>query len=273
MRCAVLGDPIAHSLSPVLHTAGYAAVGLDWTYEAVRVPAGGLATFVVGLDETWRGLSLTMPLKREALPVADEVSERARLGGAANTLVLDHAENGLWIAADNTDQPGAVAAIRERYDGTVGDVLVLGAGATAASTGLALAEMGARRIAVAARTPSRAAETVAAIASHPAAPQVRVLDLASVEVEDEDVVVSTIPAAAQTPDLVSRVGDVEVLFDVIYDPWPTPLARSAPRVVVSGLDLLVHQASLQFTAFTGVPAPLAEMRAAGERALAERSGA
>ncbi len=273
MRCAVLGDPIAHSLSPVLHNAGYAAVGLDWRYEAVRVPAGGLATFVAGLDDGWRGLSLTMPLKREALAVADQVSHRAQLGGAANTLVLDHPENGLWVAADNTDQPGAVAAVRERYDGPVGDALILGAGATAASTGLALAELGARRICVAARTPSRAADTVAAISGHPTGPQVRVVDLATVELEDEDIVVSTIPAGAQTPSLVSRVGDVEVLFDVIYDPWPTPLARAAPRILVSGLDLLVHQAALQFTAFTGVPAPLEAMRAAGESALAERSGA
>lgn len=267
MKCAVLGDPIAHSLSPVLHRAGYAAVGLHWEYDAVQVPAGGLAWFVADLGEEWRGLSVTAPLKREAMILADVVSDRVTLAGAANTLLMAGGE----VHADNTDLPGAVAAIRERYDGPIGDALILGAGATAASTGLALAELGATRIAIAARSASRASDTVAAIARHPSHPQVRVLDLATVELHDEGIVVSTIPVVAQTPGLVARVGDVEVLFDVVYDPWPTPLALAAPRTLVSGLDLLVHQAALQFTAFTGVAAPLAAMRAAGEAALRERS--
>ncbi len=267
MKCAVLGDPIAHSLSPVLHRAGYAAVGLQWEYDAVRVPAGGLAWFVAGLEEEWRGLSVTAPLKREAMILADVVSDRVKLVGAANTLLMTGGE----VHADNTDLPGAVAAIRERHDGPIGDALILGAGATAASTGLALAELGATRIAIAARSASRASDTVAAIARHPSHPRIRVLDLATVELHDEGIVVSTIPVVAQTPGLVARVGDVEVLFDVLYDPWPTPLALAAPRTLVSGLDLLVHQAALQFTAFTGVAAPLAAMRATGEAALRERS--
>ncbi len=83
--------------------------------------------------------------------------------------------------------------------------------------------------------------------------------------------VSTVPVVAQTPGLVARVGGADVLFDVVYDPWPTPLARAARSTLVSGLDLLVHQAALQFTAFTGLAAPLEAMRAAGEAALAERS--
>ena len=92
VRCAVLGDPIAHSLSPVLHRAGYAATGLDWSYDAVRVASGGLAAFVAGLDDSWRGLSLTMPLKREVLLLGDlvaSVSAAARAAGGANTVVLD----------------------------------------------------------------------------------------------------------------------------------------------------------------------------------------
>jgi shikimate dehydrogenase len=262
----VVGDPIAHSLSPVLHQAGYAAVGLDWEYGAAEVPAGGLAGFVASLGEEWRGLSVTAPLKREALILANVVSDRVKLVGAANTLLMTGGE----VHADNTDLPGAVAAIRERYDGAISDALILGAGATAASTGLALAELGATRIAIAARSASRASDTVAAIAGHPRGPQVRVLDLATVELEDQDIVVSTVPAVAQTPGLVARVGNVEVVFDALYDPWPTPLALAAPRTLVSGMDLLVHQAALQFTAFTGVAAPLAAMRAAGEAALRER---
>jgi shikimate dehydrogenase len=263
VRCAVLGDPIAHSLSPVLHRAAYDATGLDWSYEAVRVPAGGLAEHVAGLDASWRGLSLTMPLKREAMPLAHTVSARAGLVGAANTLLLVEGE----VHADNTDLPGAAAALRERYDGPVGAATVLGAGATAASVGLALCDLGARSILLLARDASRAAETVAAIEGHPAAPRVDVLDLAIGRPVGE-VLVSTIPAAAQDAELVSRCAEPPVVFEVVYDPWPTPLAAAASdRVLVSGLDLLVHQAALQFSLFTGLPAPLERMRDAGRVAV------
>ncbi len=94
MQCGVLGDPIAHSLSPVLHRAGYVACGLDWEYDAHRVPAGGLAGFVDGLDASWRGLSVTAPLKREAADRADSVTATVALAGVANTLVRD----GRWLA-------------------------------------------------------------------------------------------------------------------------------------------------------------------------------
>lgn len=266
MKCAVLGDPIAHSLSPALHLAGYAALGLDWTYDSVRVPAGGLAGHLATLDASWRGLSLTMPLKREAMSLADRVSARATLAGAANTLVL--VDGG--VHADNTDLPGAVEALQERYDGTVRSATILGAGATAASTGLALCEAGASEVTLLVRSRARAADTAAAIDRHPSGPRVRVGSLAD-DAPTGDVLVSTIPAAAQTPDLVARCADVPVVFEVLYDPWPTPLAAAAgERVLVSGLDLLVHQAALQFEIYTGSPAPLAEMRAAGEAALAAR---
>ena len=263
MRCAVLGDPIGHSLSPVLHRAGYAAVGLDWEYDAHRVPAGGLATFVSGLDTSWRGLSLTMPLKREALSVAREVSRTARMAGAANTLILADGS----VHADNTDVPGAVAAIRERYDGSVVAATILGGGATAASTALALCELGAHSFTLLVRSPDRAADTLAAIDAHASRPAVSIGSLARDPVVG-DLVVSTIPAAAQDDSVVQRCREVPVVFDVLYDPWPTPLAASAEdRLLISGLDLLVHQAALQFERFTGVPAPVEAMRAAGEEAL------
>ncbi|MBZ5733828.1 shikimate dehydrogenase [Nocardioides sp. TRM66260-LWL] len=267
MRCAVLGDPIAHSLSPVLHRAGYAAAGLDWAYEAVRVDEAGLPGFLAGLDDGWRGLSLTMPLKRAVLPLATRVGELARLAGAANTLVLVDGERHV----DNTDLPGAMAAIAERYDGPLESVAVLGGGATAASIGLATVMLGAREVVVLARRPDRAAETVAAIAAHPSAPRVEARPLD--DVPRADALVSTVPAEAQTPELVARWGAAPLVFEALYEPWPTPLARAASlggAALVSGLDLLVHQAALQFTAFTGLAAPLASMRAAGEAALAER---
>jgi len=266
VKCAVLGDPISHSLSPVLHRAGYDAHGLAWEYDTQLVASGGLGAFLAGLDDSWRGLSLTMPLKREALELADRVSETAVAARAANTLVL--ADDG--VHADNTDVPGAEAAVRERFDGSIGTVTILGGGATAASTGLALARLGARTFRLLVRSPERATETAAVIAAHPSGPRVEVGSLLADPVLG-DIVVSTIPAAAQDEALIARCGDVPVVFEVLYDPWPTPLAASAAdRILVAGLDLLVHQAALQFREFTGLAAPLAAMREAGETALAAR---
>lgn len=264
MRCAVLGDPIGHSLSPAIHRAAYAAVGLDWSYEAVRVPRGGLAGYVAALDDDCRGLSVTMPLKREALALGEPVTDRARLAGAANTLV----RTGDGWLADNTDLPGAAAALRERWDGAVSTVTVLGGGATAASVALAMCDLGARHVRILVRSAERAADTAALVRHHPATPSVTVGVLGSDEVAG-DVVVSTVPVEAQTPELVAQCAGVPVVFEVRYDPWPTPIAGAAhDRVLVSGLDLLLHQAADQFVLFTGLPAaPLAAMRAAGEAAL------
>ncbi|MFD7073887.1 shikimate dehydrogenase [Nocardioides sp. NPDC059952] len=270
MKCAVLGDPIGHSLSPALHQAAYAELEMsDWSYTSTRVAAGGLASYVADLGgdwppSRWRGLSVTMPLKREAYELARAISPRARLVGAVNTLV--RSSHG-WVG-DNTDLPGAVAAIRERAgDGfSCSHGVVLGAGATAASTGLALAELGASRITLLARNPGAAGETIEMISRHRSKPVVSVLPLEAA-VDGADVVVSTVPAKAQTPELIDRWASTPVVFDVVYDPWPSPLLAVTPGVAVSGLDLLVHQAVLQFEIFTGRPAPLGAMRAAGEKAL------
>ncbi|WP_299923462.1 shikimate dehydrogenase [uncultured Nocardioides sp.] len=278
-RCGVLGDPIAHSLSPVLHRAAYAELGLDWAYDAHRVASGGLGAFLDGLDPEWRGLSLTMPLKREALPLVDRLSDRARLAGAVNTVVL---EDDGTRSGDNTDLPGAVAAIRERTTSPLATAAILGGGATATSVGLALADLGVSLIRLAVRDAARAEETVTALRAHPAAPEVVVEPLEGGQWSigpdlraagsTVDIVVSTIPASAQTPELVAGCADVAAVFDVLYAPWPTPLAASADgRVLVGGLDLLVHQAALQVELFTGLVAPLSVMREAGERALAARS--
>jgi shikimate dehydrogenase len=268
-RCGVLGDPIAHSLSPVLHRAAYAELGLDWTYDAHRVASGRLEAFLAELGPEWRGLSLTMPLKREALPLVDRLTDRARMAGAVNTLLLE--DDGSRVG-DNTDLPGAAAAIRERTSAPLASAAILGGGATATSVGLALVDLGVRSMVVAVREEARAAETLAALRAHPAAPRVVVEPIAGGR-WSADVVVSTVPAAAQTPELVARCAGVPVVFEALYDPWPTPLAASAidsGRTLVSGLDLLVHQAALQLELFTGMRAPLAVMRDAGERALAAR---
>ena len=264
MFCAVLGDPIAHSLSPVLHRAGYAAVGLDWEYDAVRVAAGGLAAYVDSLDGEWRGLSVTMPLKREALEYAGAASEVARLAGVANTLVND----GDNVYADNTDVPGAVAAIRERYDGPLHSAVILGGGATATSIGLALAQLGCESITLMARSPERAAEGAEALSARFGAVPTVSLDQ---PLPPADIVVSTIPAEAQTPELIEACDEVPFIFDVLYHPWPTPLAIAAlesDRVLVGGLDLLAHQAALQFELYTGREVDVDVLRDAGKVALA-----
>ena len=278
----MLGSPIGHSLSPVLHRAAYDELGLDWSYGAVEVDEAGLAGFVGGLDASWRGLSLTMPLKRTVMPLLDELTDRARVAGAVNTVVIEGGRR----RGDNTDIPGIVAALAEQGVDRVGSALVLGGGATAASAALALCDLRARDVTLAVRSPARAQETLDALGRHPRPVPVDVVTLDDAGVDGLpgrlpgrpsaawDLVVSTIPAAAQTPGLVRVVDGADVVFEVLYEPWPTPLARAATgagRVLVGGLDLLVHQAVLQVELMTGSPGPLAAMRAAGRAALDARS--
>jgi shikimate dehydrogenase len=269
VRCAVLGDPVEHSLSPALHRAAYVALGLDWTYDAVRVPAGRLAAFLAGLDAEWRGLSLTMPLKREAMALLTSQDVWAARAGAANTLLLDAG----GVHGLNTDVPGAVAALREATTASLERAVVLGGGATATSVLLALAELGCRQAVLAVRDAARARETVEALGRHPHAPSIETVPIGGLAAVAADVVVSTVPAPAQTGALLTALADVPVVFDVVYDPWPTPLAAAAAasgRVLVGGLDLLLWQAVDQVRAMTGrFDVPVAAMRAAGEAGLAE----
>ena len=270
MRCAVLGDPVEHSLSPALHRAAYAAWGLDWTYDAVRVSSGGLAAFLGDLDDRWRGLSLTMPLKREAMALLTSRDSWAGLAGAANTLLLDRdGVHGL-----NTDVPGAVAALREATPDSVERAVVLGGGATATSVLLALSELGCGHAVLAVRDPARATDTLEAVGRHARPPTIETVLLADLADVRADVVVSTVPPEAQTASVLAAVAGVPVVFDVLYDPWPTPLAAAAVadrRTLVGGLDLLLWQAVDQVRAMTGrFDVPVAAMRAAGEAGLAER---
>jgi shikimate dehydrogenase len=270
MRCAVLGSPIAHSLSPALHRAAYAHLGLDWTYDAVEVDSSGLRAFVESLDGTWRGLSLTMPLKRAVIPLVDSLDEWAQLAGVANTVVLD----GRQRTGLNTDLPGAVAAVVERVPGTIRSAVVIGGGATAASVLLALAELGCRTATLLVRDPARAVETVAAAGRHPRAPELAVSTIAGAGELEADIVVSTVPAAAQTPELLAACAGIGAVFEVVYDPWLTPFAQSAMdtgRPLVSGLDLLAHQAVLQVDLMTGEPVPVDLVRDAGHAELARRA--
>jgi shikimate dehydrogenase len=267
-RAAVLGSPIAHSLSPVLHRAAYAELGLaHWSYDRFEVDEAALPGFVEKLDGSWAGLSLTMPLKRAVIPLLDGISETASSVEAVNTVVLT--EDGRRTG-DNTDIPGMIAALRERGVEKAESAAVLGAGATASSALAALSLICTGPVTAYVRSAARAAEMRGW--GERLGVEVRTADWAdAAEAFAAPLVIATTPAGA-TDDLTARVPDAPgTLFDVLYDPWPTALAaRWSERggAVVGGLDLLVHQAVLQVEQMTGhTPAPLAAMRAAGERAL------
>ncbi|HET8659885.1 MAG TPA: shikimate dehydrogenase [Micromonosporaceae bacterium] len=262
-RAAVLGKPVAHSRSPDIHRAGYAAAGLaGWSYTAVECAESELAGLVAGLGAEWAGVSLTMPLKEVALRVASSASALATTLGAANTLVRQG--DGGWHA-ENTDAPGMADALRPALAGAVRSVAVLGAGGTARAALAAAAGLGAASATVYARRPAAVAalDPVAAALGLPMSHG----DWARVAAAGQaDVVVSTVPKGAADPVAPTVAwGPSTVLLDALYDPWPTALAASAARAgrpVVSGLELLLAQAVRQFTLFTGVPAPVAAMRAA-----------
>ncbi|MFG3082398.1 shikimate dehydrogenase [Streptomyces parvulus] len=270
-RAAVLGSPIAHSLSPVLHRAAYAELGLaDWTYDGFDVGEAALPGFLDRLGAEWAGLSLTMPLKRAAIPLLDGISETAAAVDAVNTVVFT--EDGRRTG-DNTDIPGMIAALREHGIEKTETAAVLGAGATASSALAALARICTGEIAVYVRSAARADEMRGWAERLGVA--VRIADWADAEEAlRAPLVVATTPAGT-TDALAAAVPEMPAtLFDVLYDPWPTALAArwsAGGGAVVGGLDLLVHQAVLQVELMTGrAPAPLAAMRQAGERALANR---
>ncbi|MFD7749444.1 shikimate dehydrogenase [Streptomyces sp. NPDC059698] len=270
-RAAVLGSPIDHSLSPVLHRAAYTALGLDdWSYDRFEIDEAALPGFVEGLDPSWAGLSLTMPLKRAVIPLLDEVSATAASVEAVNTVVFT--DDGRRVG-DNTDIPGMVAALRERGVDKVESAAVLGAGATASSALAALAVVCAGPVTAYVRSPERAAEMRGW--GERLGVEVGTADWRdAADALGAPLVIATTPAGAT--DVLARAvpGAPGILFDVLYEPWPTPLAAAWSArggAVVGGLDLLVHQALLQVEQMTGrTPAPLAAMRQAGEAALAAR---
>jgi shikimate dehydrogenase len=269
-RAAVLGSPIAHSLSPVLHRTAYAELGLDdWRYDRFQVDEAALPGFVEAMGPAeWAGLSLTMPLKRAVIPLLDEVSATAGSVEAVNTLVLTPEGRRL---GDNTDIPGMVAALAERGVTSVPGAAVLGAGATASSALAALARICTGEVTAYVRGPERERQMRQwgerlGVAVRTAAWQ------EAAEALTAPLVVNTTPAGA-ADHLAGAVPEHPgALFDVLYEPWPTALAAAWTArggAVTSGLDLLVHQAVLQVEQHTGrAPAPLAAMRAAGEAALA-----
>jgi shikimate dehydrogenase len=239
-RLAVLGSPIAHSASPLLHAAAYRVLGLDWSYGREEVDEAGLPAFLGGLGPDWRGLSLTMPLKRAVLPlVADRDPLVDRLG-LANTVLL-----GERPRLFNTDV-GGIVAVFQRAGIRPRRGLVLGAGATAASALEALTVLGAGERVVAARDPSRAAALLGDAATD-------VTALADAPFAGADVVVATLPGGADAGLTVPAEVPGTPLLDVAYDPWPSRLGAAwadAGGVLLHGLEMLIEQALLQVRIFT-----------------------
>lgn len=249
-RCAVLGSPIQHSLSPALHRAAYAHLGLAWTYDRVEVNERGLAAFVRELDSSWRGLSLTMPLKVAVLELGD-VDQLASLAGAGNTLILEGGSR----TVHNTDVGGLTWAVGEVTTSPPQRVTILGAGATASAALIAASQLGAQQVTIVVRTPARAEPL------RPLAVQLGVeLDIRPwwARLPDADLAVSTVVSGAADTIAPSVVDAVPVIVDVIYDPWPTVLATTAEGAgctVINGRDLLVGQALLQIELMTGHSVP------------------
>lgn len=247
-RLAVLGSPISHSKSPAIHRAAYGVLGLDWSYESADVTGETLAEYVRGCDEGWRGLSLTMPLKRDILPLLDWREPLVDLVGGANTVLF--ADDGL--RGYNTDVHGAIRSFEHVGVESLGYVHVLGAGATAASVIVAVAELGATRVLVSARTPGKAAGLVELGAGLGVDVVVRPWGVEDDSLGVPDAIVSTVPGGENDLSFAEPVRERAVLFDVAYDPWPSELATAwdaAGGTVISGLDLLVNQAVGQIRVF------------------------
>lgn len=261
MRAAVLGSPIGHSLSPVLHRTAYAGMGLTgWRYDAIECGEDDLADLVESMGPEWAGLSLTMPLKRVVFPLLDTVSDLAVEVGAANTLVFrDGARHG-----ENTDVHGIASALSEAGVVTPASATILGGGATAASALAALREMGLHQVTLVVREPARAAETLDVAERLGMAVAVATFEKFDTDV---DLIVSTLPQGGADMVAGPIAGSKAAVFDVVYAPWPTRLARAVLErdgIVVGGFPMLLHQAVRQIELMTGrTDVPVDAMREAG----------
>ena len=269
-RLEVWGDPIAHSRSPQLHEAAYALLGVPWTYGRRRVAEAEFPVAYAGLDESWRGLSLTMPLKGAAFAAVRRRDRRAELTGAVNTVLFDPA----GPRGFNTDVGGIVGALADADVTSIRAARIIGAGATATSALVACAELGARRVEILARRP----EAVAPLArlGHALHIDVTAESLRSERLADVDLTVATLPGDAHVPDAAAAALATSggLLLDVVYGHWPTTLSTAwdaAGHAALSGLGMLLHQAVLQVRVFANgdvemplddEPRVVAEMRLA-----------
>ncbi|HZP40042.1 MAG TPA: shikimate dehydrogenase [Candidatus Binatia bacterium] len=264
----VLGDPVDHSLSPVMQNAAFVAAGLPHVYLRYRVtPAALPAALADARRLGMGGLNLTVPLKETALPLVDVLSPDAERAGAVNTLVF----RGGRVVGDNTDGRGFLRAVggRVRVEGT--HAVLVGAGGSARATGAALVAAGCARLTIANRTAARA-EALAARLARQGAARVDVVPLAALRdaavLRDAALVVNTTPVGLAGGALAIRVGATPrrcLFVDLVYGRRPTPFLAAASRAgrpAMDGAEMLLHQGALAFEAWTGRPAPRAAMAAA-----------
>jgi shikimate dehydrogenase len=273
MRAAVLGSPVRHSLSPVLHRAAYRALGLSgWTYEGIECDEARLPALLDECGPDWAGLSLTMPLKRVVLPLLDTTEPLAAEVGGANTVIFAAgAKHG-----HNTDVPGMITTFTTAGISAAGPALILGAGATACSALAALRGLGGSEATVAVRDPARAADLLAAAGR--LGMTVRLTEFGGqADAGSWHLLISTVPAGAADV-YAERMLRADVVpfavLDVVYDPWPTRLAAAAEQTgaaVISGFELLLRQAARQVELMTARTAPTAAMRRAGRAELDRRA--
>lgn len=279
-KAAVLGSPISHSLSPLLHSTAYQVLGLaGWDYGRHDVSEADLREFLKGLDDSWVGLSLTMPLKQAVFPLLDHIEPLAQVTGAVNTVLFSGAGKRRISVGTNTDVHGIVAALKE--GGTADKAsqgAIIGAGATASSAMAALAEFGCADPTVYVRNLGRTAPLRMAAQRMGTAPKFVELKHAVSELPTKDLVISTLPPFAADP-LARALQDAKlsvrgVLLDVAYDPAPTALVSTwrhlAGRVnaAVTGERMLLHQAAEQVRLMTGHVGPVAAMSHALDAELA-----
>ena len=261
-QLAVLGLPIEHSKSPLIHSAAYAELGFDWSYSAIPCDVADLEGFLASGGPERTGYSLTMPLKEEAHRLAAVLDPVARESGVANTLLRLSGNVG-W-AGFNTDVAGLAAALSDAgLDAS--HTIVIGSGATAVSAILAARKNGAERVSLLARNPEVATALIERFAgrTEPGSDVSLQMDTLTPTALRADpaaggltssgtLVISTLPGPAsrnlEVPDALTQIP----LFDVAYDPWPSPLAvrwREAGGRAVSGLGMLVAQALIQIRIF------------------------
>ncbi len=288
----MLGHPVAHSLSPVLHTAAYRALGLDgWEYGVHDVTEDALESFLRDVDAGWAGLSLTMPLKQAVIPLLDHVEPLAEAVGAVNTVLFSAAggtgrgtgRGAVSTTGTNTDVHGIVAALREGLGARgVTDAVILGGGATAASALAAVAELGCVSPRVFVRSLDRIGPLREAVARMGVSPSFEVFDerVTTSALAAADAVVSTTPKHAADQwaplltELLTAAGEKPrgVLLDVVYDPRPTALQSAWSALgadTVGGERMLLHQAAEQVRLMTGRTAPLGAMDDALRAALTD----
>lgn len=254
-RFAVLGSPIAHSRSPLLHRTAYAVLGLPWSYDAVEVASDELAGFVESLAPPWRGLSLTMPLKETVLPMLDSVDAVARSTGAVNTVLVTFADGRRRLDGFNTDVHGIRESLVRAGVSSTRRTLVIGGGATARSAVVAAAQLGAEHVDIVLRSPAKAADVVeSARAAGLSSSVIALHDHASVVALEPDLTISTLPGGVSAATNFEHAASVtsSTLLDVAYHPWPSELAtlwQAAARPTVPGLAMLAHQAVAQLRIF------------------------